>query len=55
MSKKEIRQAITAWNKLFEWTANKCNDESEGMIIYNYLNKILVPLKKHKHYGKIPS
>ena len=52
-STKEISQAIMCWNRLFEWTAKKCDNEEEGMKILFLLNKILKPLKKHSEYNNI--
>ena len=53
----EIRQAISAWNMLFEWTAEKCQDECEDYVPKTKSNECLwltfnkfcqLPVKKNE-------
>jgi hypothetical protein len=50
---KTIGEAINSWNRLFEWTAKKCDDKAEAKKICFLLIKILKPLKEHPDYDKI--
>ena len=50
---REIGEAIQCWNRMFEWSAKKCDDKLEGKKIAFLLIKILKPLKQHPDYSKI--
>ena len=54
-STKEISQAVLCWNRLFEWTASKCTDESEGVKVLFLLNKILTAMRTHPNYYAVDS
>lgn len=52
---REIGEATECWNRLFEWSAKKCNNVAEGEKILFILDKILKILKQHPDYSKIDS
>ena len=50
---REIGEAVQCWNRMFEWSAKKCDDVTESKKIVFLLIKILKPLKQHPDYSKI--